>query len=110
MDGDWELWPVQHDDAVPGDKEKDEMLTSRDQLILFPADPDDLRALVARYVTWIETGVTLSACLCDWHEKFPVPGGVPVKMLSSVNLNCPVHTKEGFLLGFLDFVKTGPAS
>lgn len=59
-------------------------------------DVDDLK-LIEEYVKALETGPTSDHCLCEWSEVQP---GMP-RIRTSVNMACPVHTREGLLLGFL---------
>ena len=65
---------------------------------------DALKALIAEYVKTIEIGKTDEVCLCEWHN-IPLPNGQVGKTLKTVNLECPVHTKEGLLLGFIKWLK-----
>lgn len=57
---------------------------------------DEERQLVVDYVANLETGVTRDHCLCQWQQ-------VDAKrwLKKSTNMDCPVHTREGLLLGFL---------
>lgn len=52
--------------------------------------------LIEDYVKALETGPTSDHCLCEWSEVQPGR-----KIRTSVNMACPVHTREGLLLGFL---------
>ena len=54
----------------------------------------ELLPAIGQYVTHIETGETKVTCKCEWLET----KGHFQKIAES--LECPVHTKEGFLLGF----------
>lgn len=58
---------------------------------------DDLTSAIGRYVTHIETGETSETCKCEWLEERNT--GLKTQRIEE-NLECPVHTKEGFLLGF----------
>lgn len=60
----------------------------------------ELWPAIGQYVTHIETGETKDTCKCEWGEEYTGPTGIPMKSVIAENLECPVHTKEGFLLGF----------
>lgn len=69
-----------------------------------------LPQLVADYVTHIETNTTARAgCECEWIMH-PDDGDKPEDKRryrrGAENLLCPVHTKEGFILGFFTWVGT----
>lgn len=68
---------------------------------------------VGRYVRHIEVAPTKETCRCI-VERIPKPAGAPDTMPQLVRpieiaLDCPVHTKEGFLLGYFDFMKRSNA-
>jgi hypothetical protein len=63
----------------------------------FQIPQDDLFERIGKYVTHIETGETKDTCLCEWLEEHNT--GLKLQRVEE-NLECPVHTKEGFLLGF----------
>jgi hypothetical protein len=60
--------------------------------------------LVAAYVKIIESGETAtSGCKCQWiihPDDVDKPEGKRRIRQGEATLDCPVHTKEGFLLGF----------
>lgn len=59
--------------------------------------PDE-RALILGYIAMLESGTTRTHCLCQWSEVFKGKF-----KRGDAHEDCPVHTKEGFLLGFLKF-------
>lgn len=66
---------------------------------------------VGRYARYIEVGKTSETCKCI-VERVPKPPGAPESMPQllrpvEIALDCPVHTKEGFLLGYFDFMRKG---
>jgi hypothetical protein len=65
-------------------------------ILKFKFRANDLFSKIGEYVTHIETGVTREVCRCEWSEVDR--SGHFQKIAES--LECPVHTKEGFLLGF----------
>lgn len=64
--------------------------------------------LVAAYVKVIESGETAtSGCKCEWiihPDDVDKPEGKRRIRQGEATLDCPVHTKEGFLLGFFAWV------
>jgi hypothetical protein len=80
-------------------------------ILKFKFRTDDLFSKIGEYVTHIETGVTREVCRCEWSE---VDRSGHFQKISE-SLECPVHTKEGFLLGFFrwafpDAQITGPSA
>lgn len=72
---------------------------------------DELLESVGRYVRHIEVSPTRDTCKCI-VERVPKPEGAPESMPQLIRpieiaLDCPVHTKEGFLLGYFEFMKRG---
>lgn len=96
--------------------------------------PEEMKDKVKAYVKFIETQPTTETCGCVWtthpDDTEVKPGdcrvcGVPMTehletlepgnenhkfagrrtRLIDENPECPVHTKEGFLLGFFEWVK-----
>lgn len=68
---------------------------------------DELHTLIGKYVHMIETETTNKLCKCEWivhPDDTDKPKGKRKIRRGEAALNCPVHTKEGFLLGFFDFV------
>lgn len=70
-------------------------------------DAED-RALIIEYVKMLETGTTRDHCMCEWipvgFRKHPETGeDIPLFRKGDTNQDCPVHTREGLLLGFLVF-------
>lgn len=71
---------------------------------------DEAPELAERYVAKIEVQVTDELCLCQWRVH---PDDIELKeaqkKFRKVRMDehprCPVHTKIGFLLGFLKFVR-----
>jgi hypothetical protein len=59
--------------------------------------PDE-RELILGYIAMLETGTTRDHCLCQWSEVFKGKF-----RRGDAHEDCPIHTKEGFLLGFLKF-------
>lgn len=63
----------------------------------------DLPGLVAAYVGMIEKERTNRLCKCEWiihPDDVDKPEGKRRVRKGEATLDCPVHTKEGFLLGF----------
>lgn len=71
---------------------------------------DELMQLVADYTTWVETAETTEVCKCEWliHpddvDKKPEEGKRRMRR-GDTSLDCPAHTKEGYLLGFFEWLK-----
>jgi hypothetical protein len=69
---------------------------------------DDLPRLVSMYIEWIETAkTTRDNCFCQWNihpEDIHKPIGEQRMGRGDQNPLCPSHTREGFLVGFLNFV------
>ena len=61
----------------------------------------ELWPAIGEYVTFIETGETKDTCKCEWLEDHST--GLKLQRVEE-SLECPVHTKEGFLLGFFQFL------
>lgn len=69
----------------------------------------DLIFLVDKYVQAVETGNSNTWCKCIWQihpDDINLPKGQRRKRLVDPNPECPVHTKEGFLLYFFEWVFT----
>lgn len=69
-------------------------------------------AHVGKYVSAIETGESDDWCRCQWAlhpDGVKGANGKVLKRRIDTSFECPVHTKEGFLLGFLDWMKTHAA-
>lgn len=70
----------------------------------------DVMQLVADYTTWVETAETAEVCKCEWiiHpddiNKKPEEGKRRMRR-GDTSLDCPAHTKEGYLLGFFEWLK-----
>lgn len=64
----------------------------------------ELSELIPAYIRYIETSPTTRAnCTCMWHthpDDVAKPEGLRRMRRSDVSMDCPSHTKEGFLLGF----------
>lgn len=67
----------------------------------------DLPQLVANYVRELETKPTNEWCKCEWKihpdDVNKAEGQRRIRQ-GSVSLDCPVHTREGFLLYFFTWV------
>jgi len=61
---------------------------------------DRLKALIEDYVSKLETELTEEQCLCEWIEMDTAFGKRKIKQ--GVNLECPVHTREGLILAFIE--------
>lgn len=61
---------------------------------------DRLKALIEDYVSGLETELTEAQCRCEWLEMDTAFGKRKVRQ--SVNLECPVHTREGLILAFVE--------
>lgn len=59
--------------------------------------------MVLAYVRKIEFGATDQNCWCPWTPL--EVGGKQGRLRSGEHPQCPVHTKEGFLFGFIDHVR-----
>jgi hypothetical protein len=56
--------------------------------------------MASEYIKAIETSVTTDYCLCEWLiGDF---GGY--RLPQEPHPTCPVHTKEGLVLGYMDFI------
>lgn len=70
-------------------------------------DTNQLPELVAEYVGLIEKEVTNRICKCEWivhPEDMNKEEGKRRIRKGETALDCPVHTKEGFLIGFFVWV------
>lgn len=68
-------------------------------------DREKLKKIISAYTSSLETELTDQNCLCEWVEIDTERGKRKVnstRMGGSVNLECPVHTREGFLLAFIE--------
>lgn len=64
-------------------------------------DEVDLLQAIGEYVRWVETAKTSETCKCDFEiMEEDKEKEVKRMRLLEMSLTCPVHTKEGFLLGF----------
>lgn len=71
----------------------------------------ELLESIGRYVTHIEVSPSRQTCKCI-VERIPKPEGAPDTMPQLIRpveiaLDCPVHTKEGFLLGYFQYMRKG---
>jgi hypothetical protein len=67
----------------------------------------ELKKLIAEYVSYIETKETGIICKCTWRYRDTDKEGNPtssVRVRSHQHPHCIQHTKEGFLLGFIDWL------
>lgn len=72
----------------------------------------DVKLHIGRYVRAIEIGISDELCKCDWiihPDDLDKPKGKRRKRRSTPHFDCPVHTREGFLFGFLEWMKTHAA-
>lgn len=68
-------------------------------------DRNELKSIIEAYTSSLETELTQDNCLCEWVEIGTTYGKKMVnstRMGGSVNMECPVHTREGFLLAFIE--------
>lgn len=64
---------------------------------------EEERAIIIEYVKALETGPTIDHCLCKFREVTPAGSMQKQYVMEETHEDCPVHTREGFLLGFLRF-------
>jgi hypothetical protein len=72
---------------------------------VIPMEREKLKKVIAAYTGSLETELTEQNCLCEWVEIDTERGKKKVnstRMGGSVNMECPVHTREGFLLAFIE--------
>jgi len=65
--------------------------------------------LITGYVATIEQERTNKICKCEWivhPDDTEKPEGERRMRRGETTLDCPVHTKEGFLIGFIRYVMT----
>lgn len=62
-------------------------------------DREKVREFIPRFVADLETGLTEEHCLCEWEIS---PHNGAKQRVALLNLECPVHSKEGLLLYFYD--------
>ena len=58
-----------------------------------------IKGLISEYVAGLELNLTEESCLCGWITMETAFGERKVK--TEVNLDCPVHTREGLILAFV---------
>lgn len=61
---------------------------------------EEIAQKVSEYITWVETGMTRDVCKCEWishPERGDIRGG-------DTALDCPAHSKEGLVLGFITWL------
>jgi hypothetical protein len=58
-----------------------------------------VKSLISQYVEGLELNLTAESCLCGWIVMQTAFGERKVK--TEVNLDCPVHTREGLILAFI---------
>jgi len=69
----------------------------------------ELPPLVTQYVDIIETDKTLNHCTCEWvvhPDDVGMPEGQRRIRHGEPDLNCKVHTREGFILGFFTWLQS----
>lgn len=69
----------------------------------------DIHELACKFVSHLDTSVTTAVCLCTWIDHpIDVQNGIQEgnrrKMIVEANRECPVHTKEGAILGFFKWL------
>lgn len=66
---------------------------------------DEVRELILFYVQSLESGQTRDHCLCQWKEMTGLPDSERQRWArGDAHEDCPIHTKEGFIVGFLAFM------
>lgn len=71
----------------------------------------EIPAAVIAYVAWLEKTETKYTCTCSWTvhpDDVLKPEGKRRIHRGEPDLNCKVHTREGFLLGFFTFMNNRP--
>lgn len=66
--------------------------------------PTTLRLHIGQYVRAIETETTEKWCRCEWiihPDDVNKRKGTRRKRRGDTHFDCPVHTREGFIMGFL---------
>lgn len=66
---------------------------------------DQLKKSIRQYVADLETELTEDTCLCEWNEVETAFGMRKVqgaRFGGTVNLDCPVHTREGLILAYVE--------
>lgn len=69
---------------------------------------EDLTTWVLRYVEALETGETKKWCRCLWKihpDDIDKPEGTRRMRRVDDDLECPIHTREGFLLNFFTWLE-----
>lgn len=71
--------------------------------VSIPLDGDmaAIMQMIGEYVTWVETAQTKDVCKCEWIQH-PRNGLV---RSGETALDCPAYSKEGLLLGFMEWLK-----
>ena len=67
----------------------------------------DIPGLVVEYIAAMETQETDDWCRCEWiihPDDVDLPKGKRRKRRGDEAWDCPVHTKEGFLIYFFEWV------
>lgn len=62
--------------------------------------------LVGRFITHVETAPTTDVCKCEWiihPADVDKPVGNRRMRRGDASLECPVHSREGMILGFLQY-------
>lgn len=66
----------------------------------------EIPRLGEEYIKLLETQKTDDMCKCDWlihPDDTDKPKGKRRKIRQGEHPHCPIHTKSGFLLGFLEW-------
>ena len=67
----------------------------------------DYETYIADYVRALEVERTDEWCTCEWivhPDDMNKARGLRRKRRGETSLDCPIHTKEGFLIGFIKYV------
>lgn len=90
---------------VPGDVDSFGLPKEGNIYLRFDLIPD----FVAQYVRLVEAETTNRICKCEWiihpDDENKTEGHRRIRK-GEPALDCPVHTKEGFLIGFFRWVVT----
>lgn len=70
---------------------------------------EELFDSVGKYVRYIETAKTRDTCKCHTEvhpDDAKLPAGEPRRLrVIHISLECPVHSREGYLLGYFKFME-----
>lgn len=74
----------------------------------FSVPIDRLDELIVAYINSIETTKTTEHCICEWRvhpADTNKPRGERRVARANHHPRCPAHTREGFLAGFMAYVR-----